>query len=96
MQSDFEDGWMRRSPRRDATPLQVICRSAEPCGGEGIRTPDPLNAIQVLSQLSYTPGSRIKIQVKSRPVKSILPAGPVRMSLRRTFLPARPEEWSPK
>ncbi len=26
------------------------------CGGEGIRTPDPLNAIQVLSQLSYTPG----------------------------------------
>jgi hypothetical protein len=24
-------------------------------GAEGIRTPDPLNAIQVLSQLSYSP-----------------------------------------
>ena len=26
-------------------------------GDEGIRTPDPLLARQVLSQLSYTPGS---------------------------------------
>ena len=24
-------------------------------GAEGIRTPDPLNAIEVLSQLSYSP-----------------------------------------
>ena len=26
------------------------------CGGKGIRTPDPLHAMQVLYQLSYTPG----------------------------------------
>ena len=25
------------------------------CGGKGIRTPDPLHAMQVLYQLSYTP-----------------------------------------
>jgi hypothetical protein len=27
------------------------------CGGKGIRTPDPLHAMQVLYQLSYTPGA---------------------------------------
>ena len=32
-----------------------LFRPSPVCGGEGIRTPDPLNAIQVLSQLSYTP-----------------------------------------
>src|SRR4051812_14450456 len=32
--------------------------TAEPSGGEGNRTPDLLNAIQALSQLSYTPGSQ--------------------------------------
>ncbi len=34
-------------------------RPSPRCGGEGIRTPDPLNAIQVLSQLSYTPARDI-------------------------------------
>ena len=27
----------------------------KPCGAKGIRTPDLLNAIQTLSQLSYSP-----------------------------------------
>ena len=34
------------------SPMTLRMRES---GGEGIRTPDPLNAIQVLSQLSYTP-----------------------------------------
>src|SRR5258706_16171746 len=34
-------------------------------GGEGNRTPDLLNAIQALSQLSYTPG--ITLAVSTRP-----------------------------
>ncbi len=32
--------------------------SRRPSGGEGNRTPDLLNAIQALSQLSYAPGRR--------------------------------------
>src|SRR4051794_25575814 len=35
-----------------------ICTVQRPSGGEGNRTPDLLNAIQALSQLSYAPGSR--------------------------------------
>ena len=35
-----------------------ICSDRRPSGGEGNRTPDLLNAIQALSQLSYAPGSR--------------------------------------
>ncbi len=39
-------------------------------GGEGSRTPDPLNAIQVLYQLSYTPSGGLansgKIALGSR------------------------------
>ena len=31
-------------------------------GGEGNRTPDLLNAIQALSQLSYTPGISLSLQ----------------------------------
>ena len=38
--------------RNNATPCRSLCNSA---GDEGIRTPDPLLARQVLSQLSYTP-----------------------------------------
>ena len=37
-----------------------------PSGGEGNRTPDLLNAIQALSQLSYTPGSGQKRPSRSR------------------------------
>ena len=33
-----------------------ICFPRRPSGGEGNRTPDLLNAIQALSQLSYAPG----------------------------------------
>gem|GEM_PF-2882204 len=39
-------------------------------GDEGIRTPDPLNAIQVLSQLSYIPVCPIdKLPENAGPVK---------------------------
>lgn len=34
-------------------------------GGEGSRTPDPLNAIQVLYQLSYTPTGRAPLREAS-------------------------------
>ena len=37
-----------------------ICLPWRPSGGEGNRTPDLLNAIQALSQLSYAPGARWK------------------------------------
>ena len=33
----------------------IILPTAKNGGAEGIRTPDPLNAIEVLSQLSYSP-----------------------------------------
>jgi hypothetical protein len=39
---------------REQTAVLVIATSH---GGEGNRTPDLLNAIQALSQLSYTPGT---------------------------------------
>ena len=41
-----------------------------PIGDEGVRTPDPLNAIQVLSQLSYIPVCPIdKLPENAGPVK---------------------------
>ena len=40
-----------RSNRLSYKPMRVC----DPGGDEGIRTPDPLLAGQVLSQLSYTP-----------------------------------------
>jgi hypothetical protein len=33
------------------------------CGGKGIRTPDPLHAMQVLYQLSYTPKGSMMLAV---------------------------------
>ena len=57
----------RRASRRAAGPGHVGDRRAEPeagsiesprSGGEGNRTPDLLNAIQALSQLSYAPSAR--------------------------------------
>ena len=49
-------------------------------GGEGSRTPDPLNAIQVLYQLSYTPGSEVATSSKNelRSREFSLPPAPVR------------------
>ena len=38
-------------------------------GGKGIRTPDPLHAMQVLYQLSYTPKGTSMLAVDSRPTK---------------------------
>ena len=35
----------------------LIAPGISPDGGEGNRTPDLLNAIQALSQLSYAPGA---------------------------------------
>ena len=40
---------MRLTPSESDDPLKLG-------GGKGIRTPDPLHAMQVLYQLSYTPG----------------------------------------
>ena len=37
--------------------LSVLSLKIQRSGAEGIRTPDPLLARQVLSQLSYNPGS---------------------------------------
>ena len=39
------------------TTLSVLSLDFQRSGAEGIRTPDPLLARQVLSQLSYNPGS---------------------------------------
>ena len=39
------------APRRPVSPT----RSGRPSGGEGNRTPDLVNAIHALSQLSYAP-----------------------------------------
>ena len=50
-----------RGQRRNASVEQVLIPSSfnvslrEICGAEGIRTPDPRNAIAVLYQLSYDP-----------------------------------------
>ena len=47
------------SSSRDAhaNERKNICLRWRPSGGEGNRTPDLLNAIQALSQLSYAPGA---------------------------------------
>jgi hypothetical protein len=42
-------------------------------GAEGIRTPDPHNAIVVLYQLSYDPIQSEQSKVPDRNVKTILP-----------------------
>ena len=53
-----EDGQRLSSVRRPPPP--VLCTAAPRAGGgERIRTADPLLAKQVLSQLSYTPGSEV-------------------------------------
>ena len=44
-------------PRLDAGAGQPATSSAPGSGGEGNRTPDLLNAIQALSQLSYAPSA---------------------------------------
>ena len=44
----FQKGRNKRGERRFSVPLMSG-------GGKGIRTPDPLAASQVLSQLSHTP-----------------------------------------
>ena len=45
-----------------ANERKNICLRWRPSGGEGNRTPDLLNAIQALSQLSYAPGTPLKTQ----------------------------------
>jgi hypothetical protein len=37
-------------------------------GGTGIRTPDPLHAMQVLYQLSYTPKGPTMLTLAGRPI----------------------------
>ena len=47
--------WLNRFQRSDFFCSRKACLSATKCGGERIRTDDPLRARQMLSQLSYTP-----------------------------------------
>ena len=54
-----------RASRRDGSSTHAptkanICLLRRPSGGEGNRTPDLLNAIQALSQLSYAPGAPLE------------------------------------
>ena len=56
-----------RIPSYDAVLRRGVQRSSVPRhGGEGNRTPDLLNAIQALSQLSYAPSSRIASRSRIR------------------------------
>ncbi len=56
---------MRPHPPDGLIDAQTVAYR-RPSGGEGNRTPDLLNAIQALSQLSYTPGSRKKRPSRGR------------------------------
>ena len=60
-------------------------------GGEGNRTPDLLNAIQALSQLSYAPGRQEpKIVPRGRPkVKKTTLAKPQRASILQQLFPLK-------
>ena len=69
----------RSWPDRKRSELLLLASSARIpkgfcCGDEGIRTPDPLLAKQVLSQLSYTPVqmSDARGQMTERPVLCLL------------------------
>ena len=62
------DEW--RKPMRQKVWKYKACT----CGGKGIRTPDPLHAMQVLYQLSYTPESGP--QILPVPANRLLCAGP--------------------
>ena len=58
-------------------------------GGEGNRTPDLLNAIQALSQLSYTPGKFLPTDVSDRNLEGY--SGVVCMSTNSVWnFPVRP------
>ena len=51
---------------------KLSCKTIEKIGGaEGTRTPDPLNAIQVLFQLSYSPTHHPAMESTSRRLTSI-------------------------
>src|SRR5689334_5710561 len=55
------------STRRSADHARPICHVS---GGEGNRTPDLLNAIQALSQLSYAPSSHSTVVSSSLRLRS--------------------------
>ncbi len=40
-------------------PWKPPCSRHDPCGAEGNRTPDPFHAMEVLCQLSYSPGRTV-------------------------------------
>ena len=53
-----------------------VCRGIWDGGAEGIRTPDPHNAIVVLYQLSYDPiQCGVTLRIAMRFVKTISPTG---------------------
>jgi hypothetical protein len=49
--------------------IQVLMPQGLSSGGTGIRTPDPLHAMQVLYQLSYTPKGLTMLPVDSWPAE---------------------------
>ena len=53
-------------------PACPLARRAKVGGAEGIRTPDPHNAIVVLYQLSYDPNRAAKLRVTRTFVKKLL------------------------
>ena len=53
--------WLNRFQRSDASFCRDQAASSLQCGGERIRTDDPLRARQMLSQLSYTPNDILHI-----------------------------------
>ena len=45
--------------------MPLICKNFV-CGAEGIRTPDPLHAMEVRYQLRYSPVNRINVPPETR------------------------------
>ncbi len=70
-----------------ALPLGYVAEggTAVPSGDEGIRTPDPLLARQVLSHLSYTPGNTVGLSGLEPPTSRLSGARSNRLSYRPTY-----------
>jgi hypothetical protein len=65
-----DSAWVSRRASGEPRPNQIL-KMQGPCrGGTGIRTPDPLHAMQVLYQLSYTPkGSKMLAVESESPIR---------------------------
>ena len=58
--------WVGLTQQRELSKnfIEMLCSG----GGKGIRTPDPLHAMQVLYQLSYTPKELLMLAVRFLPL----------------------------